>query len=150
MCDPSGLPEAALTIFLSEFSENKLLTYSKYAQTTSTLTHPPGNSRCAQNTPSQENIDHSLSFPQQETPNSHIPLQDISKACQPPTSAAQTYKQREFGDGGEKRRLLLVEWAAAKGIFLDSREGKPENLCPSWTGPKTDLTMFKQSSVASW
>lgn len=63
MLDPKGLPKAALIVSLSEFSANKLLTYSKHAQRTSTLTGPPGNSRCAQNTPPHDNIDHNLSFP---------------------------------------------------------------------------------------
>lgn len=143
----TGLPKAALTVSPSEFSENKLLTFSKYPHTTSTLTPPPPrSSSCARNTAPWETIDHCRPFPQQETPNSHIPLRDLSKACQPPTSAAQRNPKTELrGGGGE--RLLKVERATVQGFLLSSQQGGRTRK-PS---PKVDWPKIGFDSVqAKW
>lgn len=58
---------------------------------------------------------------------------------------------RKLREGGESRGCFkVVNGLQPELLFLSgNREGKPENLCPSWTGPKMDLTTFEPKSGAS-
>ena len=99
-------------------------------------TRPPGNSRCAQNTPAQENVDHSLCFPQQETPNLHILLQDTSKACQPPTSTAHRNPYTKAQRWGDKEEVALRWWTGFSSWQAAGRENQKTfaqvGLVPKW------------------
>lgn len=61
------------------------------------------------------------------------------------------HANRESSEMGGGRRGCLRWWDGLqpRGVFFTvSREGKAENICPGWTVPKMDLTMFSQSLLA--
>lgn len=117
--------KAALAVSL-QFPENKSLTDSQYAHTTDVPTRPPGNSRCAQNTPPQESADHSLCSHHRKHP-SHTFLFRVhqKRVNHPPLQPTETRTQTARRWGEKKEEALRWGTGGSQGATLpDRREGK--------------------------
>lgn len=83
------------------------------------LTRPPGNSRCAKNTPPQDNTDHSLSSHSRKHPiHTFLCRIDQKHVSHSPLQPTETYKQRELRDREERQGCLRWRMGCSQGFFF--------------------------------